>query len=117
MNKKMILLTAAFIGIVLVFAAMPRSAAAGSDNAAVSVLSAGLGAYCETYDFFDSYYYGPGTRVTKADGSINQTCAMQLVEGAGVSELTRFTYIYSDGLVCDFVATSGGTLNATCRLP
>lgn len=118
----MIFLTAVFIGIALVFAAMPlSSASASSDNAADVVLPAGLGAYCETIGFEeflgDRHYYGVGTRVYKADGSSSLTCAMELVEGQPVLDVNKFTYNYAAGGSCDFVETPGGRLNATCRFP
>ena len=116
MNKKMILLTGVVLMVVLAFAAMPMPASADGGDAADIVFASGLGTYCETFDFFDSHYKGPATRVTKENGKIFQTCAMKLVSGEPVSEVTRFTYVYSI-MTCDFVATPGGTLNATCRFP
>lgn len=129
MNKKMILLTGVVLTVVLVFAAMPVTAFANSDDAAESVYPAGLGTSCiyPTGGALDvdlgGSYGGAGTRVTKENGSIFQTCAMHLVSGEPVSEVTKFTieydapYYLPPAMTCDFVATPGGTLNATCRFP
>ena len=129
MNKTIIFLTGVALTFALVFAVMPLPASADSDNAADSVWPAGLGVACsyptggELDVDLGGSYYGVGTRVTKENGNIYQTCAMQLVDGEPVTEVTKFTISYDapyylpPAMTCDFVATPGGTLNATCRFP
>jgi len=125
----MILLTGIVLTVVLLFVAMPLAVSADGDDAASSIFPAGLGAACiyPTGGALDvdlgGSYAGGGTRVTKENGSIYQTCAMKLVSGESVSEVTKFTIVYDEpfylppAMTCDFVATPGGTLNATCRFP
>ena len=129
MNKKVFVIAVILIGTVFALTAFPLSAAATSDNAADSVITAGFGAQCayptggvKDVDLGGTYL-GVGTRVTKADGAIYQTCAMKLVSGNAVPAVTKFTIEYTEPeylppeMTCEFVATPGGTLNATCRFP
>ena len=73
--------------------------------------------YCQ-FDYDGNIYYGPGTRVTFEDGTVNQQCNMKLIDGSPVSSTTQFVIDYDlpeFTAVCYFTVTPAGNMNVHCH--